>query len=156
MAKGARSRLPARISAELMSRYKRGKLTLGDVGRPSGVAPSTARDRLRSAGIDTSDGRGRKKQQVQLTSDILVRYATGELNLRDVARLCRVGPNRALEALRRAGADTSRSTRKRVQFARRLGNPRLEETIATLYQEGLSTTTVGHRVGITGRGGVPS
>jgi DNA-binding XRE family transcriptional regulator len=95
---------------------------------------------------------GRPHVQVDFSEALLARYESGELNHHDVARIFRISPNTALQELRRAGADTSRSTRKRLQFARRLGVPNLPETLAHLYERGLSLPQVAQEVGMTAEG----
>ncbi len=95
---------------------------------------------------------GRPRIHVDFAPDVLERYATGELNHHDVAGLYGISPNTALQLLRRLGADTSRSTRKRLQFARRLGVANLPETVAKLYGQGLSLPQVAQQIGMTAEG----
>ena len=95
---------------------------------------------------------GRPRIHLEFPEKVLRRYAAGEIDHHDVARLCRVSPNVALRELRRAGMDTSRSTRKQLQHSRRLGLAELYEVIPRLYGLGLSLREVGAQFGLTQEG----
>jgi DNA-binding XRE family transcriptional regulator len=95
---------------------------------------------------------GRPRIQLDFAADVLARYQLGELNHHSIARIYGISPNTALQQLRRQGADTSRSTRKRLQFARRLGVTNLPERIAELYGRGFSLPQVGKQIGMTAEG----
>lgn len=83
---------------------------------------------------------------------LLERYASGELNHDDVARIVRVSADVVLRELRRAGMNTSRSGRKRLLSARRLGLKSLDETVTQLYGECLSLRQIARRLGMTQEG----
>ncbi len=95
------------------------------------------------------DRRGGKKKLLALAPEVLARYAAGELTTPDVARLYGVSASVALRELRRHGADTSMSTRKRLRDARR--RPLWERAVA-LYWGGLSFDEVAARVGMSASG----
>ena len=90
--------------------------------------------------------------QITFPRRILERYASGELNHHDVAQIVGVSGDVALRELRRAGMDTSRSTRKRLQGSRRLGVENLDDTVTQLYGQGLSLRQIAHRLGLTQEG----
>ena len=107
-------REPVQLSADVIARYRRGELTGADVGMLYRIPAAAALKLLRQAGVDTSKHRGRRRgvgKPVQFSADILARYATGELDHRAIGELYRIGSETVLRELRRAGADTSRSTR---------------------------------------------
>lgn len=90
--------------------------------------------------------------QIDFPQRLLERYASGELNHHDVARLIGVSGDVALRELRRAGMDTSRSTRKRLQGSRRLGLESLDATVAERYRQGLSLRQIAQQLGLTQEG----
>jgi transcriptional regulator with XRE-family HTH domain len=95
---------------------------------------------------------GRPRIFLEFPEKVLARYAAGEIDHHGVARLCGVSPNVALRELRRAGMDTSRSTRKQLQHTRRLGLAELYEAIPRLYGLGLSLREVAAQFGLTQEG----
>jgi DNA-binding XRE family transcriptional regulator len=97
-------------------------------------------------------GPGRPRIELKLPERILTRYAAGDINHHDVARLCRVSPRVALRELRRAGMDTSRSTRKRLSRTRQYGLAELYTSIRKLYSLGLSLREVGRQFDLTPEG----
>src|SRR5262249_17414653 len=105
-------------------------------------------DRLGEAMIE------RRGRLIQITfpQRVLDRYSSGELNHHDVARIMGVSGDVALRELRRAGMDTSRSTRKRLQGSRRLGVANLDETVAEQYKQGLSLRQIAYQLGLTQEG----
>lgn len=90
--------------------------------------------------------------QITFPQRLLERYASGELNHHDVARLVGVSGDVALRELRRAGMDTSRSTRKRLQGSRRLGLVSLDETVTQCYRQGQSLRQIAQQLGLTQEG----
>lgn len=90
--------------------------------------------------------------QITFSQRLLERYATGELNHHDIARLVGVSGDVALRELRRAGMDTTRSTRKRLQGSRRLGLANLDETVTQLYRQGQSLRQIAQHLGLTQEG----
>lgn len=90
--------------------------------------------------------------QITFSQRLLERYATGELNHHDIARLVGVSGDVALRELRRAGMDTSRSTRKRLQGSRRLGLASLDDTVTQLYRQGQSLRQIAQQLGLTQEG----
>jgi DNA-binding XRE family transcriptional regulator/DNA-binding CsgD family transcriptional regulator len=90
--------------------------------------------------------------QITFSARLLERYASGELNHHDIADMIGVSGDVALRELRRAGMDTSRSTRKRLQGARRLGVQNLDETVSDWYGQGLSLRQIAHQLGLTQEG----
>ncbi len=96
--------------------------------------------------------RGNRPIQIQFSADILRRYASGELNSRDVGREYGVSANVALRELRRAGMVTSLSARKRLLSARRLGVHDLHDQVVRLYGEGLNLRQMAGQLGLTPEG----
>ena len=90
--------------------------------------------------------------QITFPKRLLEQYAAGELDHHDVARIVGVSGDVALRELRRAGMDTSRSTRKRLQGSRRLGVPNLDEAVAEMYRQGLSLRQIAQHLGLTQEG----
>jgi hypothetical protein len=82
-----------------------------------------------------------------ITPDTLARYGAGELTGRDVARLCGVSHWAALKALRAAGADTSRTARRRLWSARKRGA--VHAKVEALYRQGFSMRDVGILLGLS-------
>jgi DNA-binding XRE family transcriptional regulator len=95
---------------------------------------------------------GRPRIHLEFPQELLRRYAAGEIDHHEAARLCNVSPNVALRELRRAGMDTSRSTRKQLQHTRRAGFSELYEAIPRLYGLGLSLREVAAQFGLTQEG----
>ena len=95
---------------------------------------------------------GRPRIELKFPERILTRYTAGEIDHHDVARLCRVSPRVALRELRRAGMDTSRSTRKRLSRTRQYGLAELYTSIRSLYSLGLSLREVGRQFDLTAEG----
>lgn len=93
-----------------------------------------------------------RRIQITFPQRLLERYASGELNHHDVARIVRVSGDVVLRELRRAGMDTSRSCRKRLQSARRLGLKNLDETVSEWYQQGWSLRQITKELGLTPEG----
>lgn len=89
---------------------------------------------------------------ITFSQRLLDRYASGELNHHDVARIVGVSGDVALRELRRAGMDTSRSTRKRLQGCRRLGVENLDEVVSEYYRQGQSLRQIAQRFGLTQEG----
>ncbi len=90
--------------------------------------------------------------RITFPQKVLERYTSGELDHHDVAHMLGVSGDVALRELRRAGMDTSRSTRKRLQGSRRLGVANLDETVAGLYRQGLSLRQIAQQFGLTQEG----
>jgi DNA-binding XRE family transcriptional regulator len=95
---------------------------------------------------------GRPRIELEFPQDVLTRYAAGEIDHHEVARLCRVSARVALRELRRAGMDTSRSTRRQLQRTRQMGMENLYEVITHLYGIGMSLREVGRQFGLTPEG----
>jgi transcriptional regulator with XRE-family HTH domain len=95
---------------------------------------------------------GRPRIELELSESVLARYASGELDHHSVGQLCGVSPHVALRELRRAGMDTSRSTRRQLQVMRRVGLSDLYENIENLYGMGLSLREVAEQFGMTQEG----
>jgi hypothetical protein len=93
--------------------------------------------------------RGRPRVSLTIPEDIQSRYETGELTGAGVAQLCGVSTSVALRELRRAGADTSLSSRRRLLFRRNAEVIQREQMIVRLYQKGLSLSQIGVRVSRT-------
>jgi transposase len=163
MGKPGRPRVPLIVPADLIARYAAGELTIEGVAKAAGVGRDTVGRRIRKAGIDTSPkARARfskaprarfnrsKGQEKRLTfsADLLARYAAGELDHHALGKMLRASANLVLRELRRAGADTSRSTRKRLQRARRPEVNRREMTAVRLYAQGLTLAQVAQRLGV--------
>ena len=90
--------------------------------------------------------------RITFSQRLLERYAAGELNHDEVAEKEGVSGAVALRELRRAGMDTSRSARKRLQSSRRLGVVSLDETVPPLYLQGLSLRQIAKQLGLTQEG----
>ena len=95
---------------------------------------------------------GRPRIHLEFPEELLRRYTAGEIDHHEAARLSGVSPNVALRELRRAGMDTSRSTRKQLQHTRRAGFSELYEAIPRLYGLGLSLREVAAQFGLTQEG----
>jgi transcriptional regulator with XRE-family HTH domain len=95
---------------------------------------------------------GRPRIRLEFPEELLRRYKSGEIDHHGVAEACGVSPNVALRELRRAGMDTSRSTRKQLQHTRRAGFAELYEAIPRLYGLGLSLREVAAQFGLTQEG----
>jgi DNA-binding XRE family transcriptional regulator len=141
----------------LIQRYRVGELTLAGVAALAGLSTTTARRNLQAAGLDTSHKarlRVRPRPRVTLTfpSWVMSRYASGEWDHNEVANLFGVSAMVALRELRRAGADTTRSTRKLLSSSRRAGVADIDALVAGLYRRGLTLTRVAERVSMTPEG----
>ncbi|MDP3685839.1 MAG: helix-turn-helix transcriptional regulator [bacterium] len=90
--------------------------------------------------------------QITFPQRLLKRYVTGELNHHDVARIVGVSSDVARRELGRAGMDTSRSTRKRLQSSRRLGLASVDDTVTQLYRQSQSLRQIAKRLGLTQEG----
>jgi DNA-binding XRE family transcriptional regulator len=97
-------------------------------------------------------GRGHRPIHILLSDEVLGRYASGEINSREVGRLYGVSANVALRELRRAGMVTSLSTRKQLLSARRLGVHDLHDRVVRLYSEGLNLRQMAGQLGLTPEG----
>jgi hypothetical protein len=122
-----------------------------------GLSYPTTRAKLRELGEATSRrGRrrlgGAREGRISFSPAHLERYAKGELDHGDLARLYRASGARVLRELRRAGADTSIGTRKRLQSARRTAVANLEAVVVGLYGRGLATTAIAQQIGWTAEG----
>jgi hypothetical protein len=162
MGKPGRPRVPLIVPVDLIARYAAGELTMEGVAKAAGVGRDTVGRRLRKAGIDTSPkARARfskaracfsrsKDQEKRLTfsADLLARYAAGELDHHALAKMLGASANLILRELRRAGADTSRSTRKRLQRSRRPEVNRRELMAVRLYAQELTLAQVAQRLGV--------
>jgi hypothetical protein len=155
MAKPGRPRVVAFLPAELVARYAAGELTIRGVARVAGISETTAAKRLREAGIDTSrearapiKRRGGWRKRIDLTPEDLARYAKGELDHRDLARMKGVSGPLILRELKRRGTDTSVGTRKRFMRSRRPEVNRRELVAVWLYAKGLTLEQVARRLGV--------
>lgn len=90
--------------------------------------------------------------QITFPQKILESYTAGHMNHLDVGRMMGVSGDVALRELRRAGMNTSRSTRKRLQSSRRLGVESLDDTVAKQYKQGLSLRQIAFPLGLTQEG----
>jgi DNA-binding XRE family transcriptional regulator len=95
---------------------------------------------------------GRPRIRLQIPEWLLARYAAGDADHHEVARVCGVCPRVALRELRDAGMDTSRSARKRLRRARECGLSDPYSSIRLLYNLGLSLREVGQQFGMTREG----
>jgi hypothetical protein len=96
--------------------------------------------------------RGNRPIQIQFSEDVLHRYASGEINSREVGRMYGVSANVALRELRRAGMVTSLSARKQLLSARRLGVHDLHDQVVRLYGEGQNLRQMAGQLGLTPEG----
>lgn len=95
---------------------------------------------------------GRPRIELEFPEAILARYKAGEIDHHAVGRLCGVSSRVALRELRRAGMDTSRSTRRQLQRTRQVGLEDLYQVIPQLYGLGMSLREVGRQFGLTPEG----
>src|SRR5436853_49078 len=95
---------------------------------------------------------GRPRIELKFAEHVLVRYTAGEIDHHEVGRLCGVSARVALRELRRAGMDTSRSTRRQLQRTRQTGLANLYQAIPHLYGLGMSLREVGRQFGLTPEG----
>jgi DNA-binding XRE family transcriptional regulator len=95
---------------------------------------------------------GRPRIELEIPEPVLARYTAGEIDHHEVARLCGVSARVALRELRRAGMDTSRSTRRQLQRMRQVGLEDLYQVIPHLYGLGMSLREVGRQFGLTPEG----
>jgi hypothetical protein len=157
MGKRGRPRVQVAIPPAVVARYRSGELTIAGVAAWCGLSYPTTRAKLRELGEATSRrGRrkldGAKEGRIAFSPAHMERYAKGELDHNDLARLYRASGARVLRELRRAGADTSIGTRKRLQSARRTAVANLEAVIVDLYRCGRSTTAIAEQIGWTAEG----
>jgi transcriptional regulator with XRE-family HTH domain len=96
--------------------------------------------------------RGSRPIHIQFTDQVLKRYASGEINSREVGQIYGVSANVALRELRRAGMVTTLSARKQLLSARRLGVNNLHEKIVKLYGRGLNLRQMATKMGLTPEG----
>ncbi len=95
---------------------------------------------------------GRPRIELEFPEHVLARYTAGEIDHHAVSRLCGVSARVALRELRRAGMDTSRSTRRQLQRTRQVGLEDLYQVIPQLYGLGMSLREVGRQFGLTPEG----
>jgi hypothetical protein len=152
MRRQERPRISKSIPQDVLARYLSGELIAKQVGELCRVTTSTALQRLRDAGADTSrKNRFRFRRhpnsiRLHIPDQLLKRYAVGEVDTPLVARMFGVSVIIALRELKRAGADTSRSTRKKLWNAKTNGTR--DAMIVQLYQRGMSLHQVAARVGM--------
>lgn len=95
---------------------------------------------------------GRPRIELEIAEPVLARYAAGEIDHHEVGRLCGVSSRVALRELRRAGMDTSRSTRRQLKRRRQVGLEDLYQVIPHLYGLGMSLREVARQFGLTPEG----
>jgi transcriptional regulator with XRE-family HTH domain len=139
------------FSKRILDSYGNGGVSHEQLAKRFRVSVPTVCRELRRLGLLRRGG-GRPRIVIDITKQILTRYTTGEMTSQDVALHYGISVDKAIRELRLAGADTSRSTRKKIFFARKLGVDGLQEKALSLYDQGFSLNQIAKKYGVTHEG----